>query len=324
MIIVPTDTPGFELVGNISVMGHRGADHQSHGEVMYHGAHVPLSNLLGEEGAGFELAQARLGAGRVHHCMRWIGICERAFDILCQRAVTRQLAPGDPLGSRQMVQQWVAESRAEIDGARLMVLHAAWTIERKGTSEARDDPARIASFVRQALPDAAGPVKVLQFPKGHSNLTDLLRVGDREVVLRRAPFGVKVKSAHDMKREFDILSALKGVYGRAPRPIAFCDDESLIGAKFYLMERVRGVILRAEKPPDGIAFTPELLRKTSAALVDNLADLHAVDVTHPPLSTIGRPQGYVARQVKGWTERYSNARTDEIRGVETAAAWLAR
>jgi acyl-CoA dehydrogenase len=139
MIIVPTDTPGFELVGNISVMGHRGADHQSHGEVMYHGARVPLSNLLGAQGAGFELAQARLGAGRIHHCMRWIGICERAFDILCRHAVTRELAPGDPLASRQLVQQWVAESRAEIDGARLLVLHAAWTIERKGASEARDE-----------------------------------------------------------------------------------------------------------------------------------------------------------------------------------------
>ncbi len=139
LIIVPTDTPGFELVGNISVMGHRGADHQSHGEVRYHGARVPLSNLLGEQGSGFQLAQARLGAGRVHHCMRWIGICERAFDILCRHVVTRELAPGDLLGSRQLVQQWVAESRAEINGARLLVLHAAWTIEQKGTSEAREE-----------------------------------------------------------------------------------------------------------------------------------------------------------------------------------------
>ena len=151
MIIVPTDTPGFELVGNISVMGHKGADHQSHSEVKYHGARVPLSNLLGEEGKGFELAQARLGAGRIHHCMRWIGICERAFDILCRRAVTRQLAPGDLLGSRQLVQQWVAESRAEIDAARLMVLHAAWTIEQKGTSEARDEISIIKFTVARTL-----------------------------------------------------------------------------------------------------------------------------------------------------------------------------
>jgi aminoglycoside phosphotransferase (APT) family kinase protein len=190
--------------------------------------------------------------------------------------------------------------------------------------EERIDPARLLPFLRSALPEAAGPVSVLQFPKGHSNLTYLVRVGEREVVLRRPPFGVKVKSAHDMKREYDILSALTGVYPRAPRPVAWCDDESVIGAKFYLMERVPGVILRGDGPPPGIAFTPDLLRRTSAALVDNLVDLHAVEVRRPPLSTIGRPQGYVARQVSGWTERYLNARTDEIPGVEQAAAWLSR
>ena len=190
--------------------------------------------------------------------------------------------------------------------------------------EERIDPARIEPFLRRALPDAAGPVSVLQFPKGHSNLTYLLRVGDREVVLRRPPFGVKVKSAHDMRREYDILSALNGAYGRAPKPIAFCDDEFLIGAKFYLMERVRGLILRGDRPPAGMTFTPELLRQTSTALVDNLADLHAVDVKRPPLSTIGRPEGYVARQVTGWTRRYVDAKTEEIPGVEAAAAWLAR
>jgi len=151
MIIVPTDTPGFELVRNISVMGHRGADYQSHAEVMYHGARVPLANRLGEEGAGFQLAQARLGAGRIHHCMRWIGICERAFDILCRHVITRELAPGDLLASRQLVQQWVAESRAEIDAARLLVLHAAWTIEQKGTSEAREEISIIKFTVARTL-----------------------------------------------------------------------------------------------------------------------------------------------------------------------------
>ncbi|HZA14053.1 MAG TPA: acyl-CoA dehydrogenase family protein, partial [Myxococcaceae bacterium] len=115
MIIVPTNTPGFEHVGNLSIMGSRGADYQSHGEVMYHGARVPLSHLLGKEGQGFQIAQDRLGAGRIHHCMRWIGICERAFDIMCRHAATRQIAPGEPLGTKQMVQQWIAESRAEIN-----------------------------------------------------------------------------------------------------------------------------------------------------------------------------------------------------------------
>jgi acyl-CoA dehydrogenase len=151
MIIVPTGTPGFELVGNISVMGHRGSDWQSHGEVMYHGARVPLANLLGPEGGGFVLAQHRLGPGRIHHCMRWIGICERAFDILCTHASTRQLAPGDLLGSRQMVQQWIAESRAEIDQARLLVLHAAWKIEREGAPAARQEISIIKFTVARTL-----------------------------------------------------------------------------------------------------------------------------------------------------------------------------
>jgi acyl-CoA dehydrogenase len=151
MILVPTDTPGFERVGNLSVMGHRGSDWASHAEIMYHGARVPLENLLGPEGAGFVLAQHRLGPGRIHHCMRWIGICERAFDILCEHAATRELAPGDLLGSRQIVQQWIAESRAEIDAARLLVLHAAWKIEREGAPSAREEISIIKFTVARTL-----------------------------------------------------------------------------------------------------------------------------------------------------------------------------
>lgn len=151
MIIVPTDTPGFEHVGNLSIMGSRGADHQSHGEVFYRGARVPLSNLLGKEGHGFQIAQDRLGAGRIHHCMRWIGICERAFEIMCSQAATRQVAPGEPLGTKQIVQQWIAESRAEIDSARLMVLHAAWKIEQHGTSAARMEISLIKFTVARTL-----------------------------------------------------------------------------------------------------------------------------------------------------------------------------
>jgi aminoglycoside phosphotransferase (APT) family kinase protein len=190
--------------------------------------------------------------------------------------------------------------------------------------EERLDPSRLSPFVRQVLPGVAGPINILQFRNGHSNLTYLLRIGERELVLRRPPFGVKVKTAHDMKREFDILSALEGVYSRAPKPLAFCDDESLIGAKFYLMERVRGVILRGDTAPPGITFSPALLRDVSSALVDNLADLHAVDVSRPPLSTMGRPHGYVARQVTGWTERYRNAKTDDIAAMDAVAGWLSR
>ncbi|MGD8440689.1 MAG: acyl-CoA dehydrogenase family protein, partial [Holophagae bacterium] len=138
MLIVPTDVDGYELVGNLSVMGHRGGDWASHGEVAYHGARVPADHLLGGEGMGFALAQSRLGPGRIHHCMRWIGVCERAFDIMCRHAAARELAPGRPLGTKQTVQEWVADSRAEIDAARLMVLHAAWRIETQGARAARE------------------------------------------------------------------------------------------------------------------------------------------------------------------------------------------
>jgi aminoglycoside phosphotransferase (APT) family kinase protein len=191
-------------------------------------------------------------------------------------------------------------------------------------ADERFDPERLRPLLGEVLPGAVGPISVRQFRKGHSNLTYLLRVGDREVVLRRAPFGVAVKTAHDMGREFAVLSALQGVYPKAPKPLAFCDDESVIGAKFYLMQRVRGVVLRSHSPPAGLAFTPDFLRATSTELIDALAQLHAVDVTRPGLASIGRPQGYVERQVRGWTERYFKAKTDELPDVERAAAWVAR
>jgi alkylation response protein AidB-like acyl-CoA dehydrogenase len=138
-ILVPTDTPGFEIVQNLPVMGERGEGWMSHAEVRLHGARVPVANRIGAEGAGFVLAQERLGPGRIHHCVRWLGICGRAFDLMCERAATRELAPGRPLGSRQIVQEWIAESRAEIDAARLLVQRTAWRIDHEGAAAARDD-----------------------------------------------------------------------------------------------------------------------------------------------------------------------------------------
>jgi acyl-CoA dehydrogenase len=146
-IIVPTDTPGFKLVRNISVMGHEGDDWASHAEVTYDRCRVPASNLLGAEGAGFMIAQERLGPGRIHHGMRWIGICERAFELMCRRAASRELAPGKPLGTRQTVQDWIAESRAEINAARLSVLHAAWKIDTAGAYEAREEISCVKYYV---------------------------------------------------------------------------------------------------------------------------------------------------------------------------------
>jgi alkylation response protein AidB-like acyl-CoA dehydrogenase len=137
LIVVPTDTPGYRLLRNIPVMGHAGEDYFSHGEVAYQDCRVPASNRIGPEGSGFALAQERLGPGRIHHCMRWIGIAERAFEMTCARAATRRIAPGQVLASRQAVQHWIAESRAEIDAARLLVLDAAARIDRDGARAAR-------------------------------------------------------------------------------------------------------------------------------------------------------------------------------------------
>ncbi|HSK79958.1 MAG TPA: acyl-CoA dehydrogenase family protein [Thermoanaerobaculia bacterium] len=150
-ILVPTDTPGFSLVRNIPVMGEAGEGWMSHAEIRLEGVRVPVANRIGAEGAGFALAQERLGPGRIHHSMRWIGICERAFDLLCERAASRELSPGKPLGDRQIVQAWIAESRAAIDAARLLVLRTAWRIDREGAAAARDDISLIKFHVAGVL-----------------------------------------------------------------------------------------------------------------------------------------------------------------------------
>lgn len=151
MILVPTDNPGFNLVRNIPVMGHAGGGYFSHGEVTYTNCRVPQTNLLGPEGHGFVIAQDRLGPGRIHHCMRWIGVCNRAFEMMCKRADERTIAPGRNLASKQMIQAWIAESAAEIQAARLMVLHAAWMIDQLGTKEARVEISTIKFTVANTL-----------------------------------------------------------------------------------------------------------------------------------------------------------------------------
>jgi acyl-CoA dehydrogenase len=153
LIVVPTTTAGFHRVRNISCMGHAGDDWASHAELVFDQCRVPRENLLGDDGAGFAMAQARLGPGRIQHTMRWIGICRRALDMMCNRAATRQLAPGDPLGSRQTVQNWIAESRAAIDAARLLVLHAAWTIDTQGIAAAREAISLIKFHVAGVMQD---------------------------------------------------------------------------------------------------------------------------------------------------------------------------
>ncbi len=150
-ILVPTSTPGFIHVRNLAVMGEAGEDYAGHAEIRYDNCRVPQTGRIGPEGAGFALAQERLGPGRIHHCMRWVGICERAFDLLCRRAAGRELTPGGPLGARQTVQNWIAESRAEINAARLLVLDAAAKIDTVGAAAAREDISVIKFYVAGVL-----------------------------------------------------------------------------------------------------------------------------------------------------------------------------
>ena len=150
-IIVPADTPGFRIVRNLSVMGHPGDGHASHAEVAYENCRVPRSHRIGEEGDGFVLAQERLGPGRIHHCMRWVGICERAFDLMCAHAASRALTPERRLGDTGTVQGWIAESRAEINAMRLMVLDAAARIEAAGASAAREEISLVKFYAAGVL-----------------------------------------------------------------------------------------------------------------------------------------------------------------------------
>jgi acyl-CoA dehydrogenase len=153
MILVPLPHNGVKLVRNISVMGDEGEDYMSHGELKFTDCRVPVTNRIGEEGKGFALAQARLGPGRIHHCMRWIGICERAFDLMCKRAVTRALDEKRVLAHQQVIQFWIAECRANIQAARLMVLHAADAMETQGAKAVKEEISTIKFFAARVLMD---------------------------------------------------------------------------------------------------------------------------------------------------------------------------
>ncbi|MDA9985026.1 acyl-CoA dehydrogenase family protein, partial [Flavobacteriaceae bacterium] len=157
-IIVPLDTPGFEFIRNVSIMGHPGGGWESHAEIKFNNCRVPLTNVLGEDGAGFAIAQKRLGPGRIHHCMRWMGICERSFDMMCERAISREIAPGETLGDKQTIQNWIAECRAEINAARLLIQDAAYKIDTIGASNSRAEISIIKFYcanVMQKVVDCA-------------------------------------------------------------------------------------------------------------------------------------------------------------------------
>ncbi|MEM7353753.1 MAG: phosphotransferase family protein, partial [Acidobacteriota bacterium] len=176
-------------------------------------------------------------------------------------------------------------------------------------------------YLRQHLEGMTGPLSVEQFPSGFSNLTYLLRAGDLELVLRRPPFGNRVKSAHDMGREYRVLERLSKVYPQAPAPYLYCEDESVMGAPFYVMERRRGIVLRKKVPP-GLEISSVMATRLSEAFIDNLATLHTLDYEAAGLADLGKPEGYVERQVSGWTKRYQKAQTDSWRELDQVAAWL--
>jgi aminoglycoside phosphotransferase (APT) family kinase protein len=183
------------------------------------------------------------------------------------------------------------------------------------------DLARLESFLLHHLPGMSGRLSAMQFPSGHSNLTYLVRFGSQEMVLRRPPFGSKVKSAHDMSREYRVLSKLHAVYAEAPKALLYSDDLSVLGAPFYLMDRIRGIILRRD-PPLGLPFSADTARLLGESFIENLARLHSLDYARIGLADLGKPEGYLRRQIRGWIERYYGSQTDDFIEVGRISTWL--
>ena len=179
----------------------------------------------------------------------------------------------------------------------------------------------LAEFLREKLNIRTDEIKISQFPAGNSNLTYCIKIGEEEYVLRRPPFGNQVKSAHDMAREFNVLSKLSKVYQPAPKPLIYSKNESITGSEFYLMERRKGLIIRG-KSPEELENSPELQTKLVETFIDNLVELHSLDYKKIGLENLGKPDGYATRQVEGWTKRYFNAKTDEHAELEKAIEWL--
>jgi aminoglycoside phosphotransferase (APT) family kinase protein len=179
----------------------------------------------------------------------------------------------------------------------------------------------LQAFLRAQLGLKNELIEISQFPAGSSNLTYLVRIGEAEYVLRRPPFGNQVKSAHDMKREFEVLSKLSTVYRPAPKPLLFCADETILGSQFYLMERRRGLIVRGKAPAE-LENSRDLQVEVCKSFIENLADLHRLDYKKAGLGDLGKPAGYARRQVDGWTKRYFDSVTDDNPELEAAIGWL--
>jgi len=183
------------------------------------------------------------------------------------------------------------------------------------------DLAVVEEYLKSVIPDLEGPAEVKQFPSGASNLTYLVGFGGREMVLRRPPFGRKAKTAHDMGRECRVLTALQDAYPYVPKVLAFCDDQAVMGCDFYVMERIEGIILRKNLPA-GLALSREQVSQLCRTVIDRLIELHTVDYRAAGLGDLGKPDGYVRRQVEGWSERYRKARTKNAPSYERVMQWL--
>ena len=183
------------------------------------------------------------------------------------------------------------------------------------------DKVRLNAFLNDKNIAIQDEISVKQFPGGFSNLTYLITSGEKEFVLRKPPFGANIKSAHDMGREFRVLSSLEPVYAKIPTPIIYCEDDTVLGASFYLMERVKGIILR-NRVPKGLDLTPDDFKRLSNQTIENLVELHSLELEKSNLISLGKPEGYVRRQVEGWIKRYFKAETDEISSMNTAAEWM--
>ncbi|MGP4843512.1 phosphotransferase family protein [Marinobacter sp. 1Y8] len=183
------------------------------------------------------------------------------------------------------------------------------------------DAAVVDQFMKQAIPGLTGQPAILQYPGGASNLTYQVDYGDRSFVLRRPPFGHIAKSAHDMMREARVMKALKPVYPYVPDIIAICDDHAVLGCDFYVMERLKGIILRQDFPDD-LDLNEADTRKLCLNVIDKLVDLHKVDTAAAGLDQLGKGAGYVERQIGGWSNRFRKAKTDDVGDFETVMTWL--
>ncbi len=183
------------------------------------------------------------------------------------------------------------------------------------------DPAAIKEFLRKKIGDITDDIIITQFPGGFSNLTYLITMGNRQMVLRRPPIGAKVKAGHDMGREYRVLQALYPVFPYCPKPLAFTDDISVIGAPFFIMEKLSGIILRKDLPP-GLLFSEKQAANLCRTFINLLVDIHDIDVKDAGLDFIGKPAGYVLRQVEGWTGRYRRAKTEDAPDFEIIMDWL--